>query len=50
MCREHLGKRWEDECLKALQERYQKSEDSGPTLPDNANIVLVADDNNQRSK
>ena len=50
MCREHLRKRWQDECLKALQERYKKSEDSRQTLPDNANIVFVADNSNQRSK
>ena len=43
-------KRWKNECLKALQERYKKSEDSRQTLPDNANIVFVADDSNQRSK
>ena len=42
MCREQLRKRWQDEYLKALQERH--------TLQDIGNIVLVADDNNPRSK
>ena len=47
MCREQLRKRWQDEYLKALQERHQKSGDSGQTLPNIGNIVLVADDNIQ---
>ena len=50
MCCEHLRERWQDEYLKALQERHQKPEDSGQTLPDIGNIVLVADDNNPRPK
>ena len=50
MCREQLRKRWQDEYLKALQERHQKSGDSGQTLPNIGNIVLVADDNNPKSK
>ena len=29
MCREQLRERWQDEYLKALQERHQKSQDSG---------------------
>ena len=36
--------------LKAFQERHKKSEDSGQTLPNIGNIVLVANDNNSRSK
>ena len=50
MCREQLRKRWQDEYLKALQERHQKSGDSGQTLPNIGNIVLVADDNSPKSK
>ena len=50
MCREQLRKRWKDEYLKALQERHKKSEDSGQALPDIENIVLIADDNNPKSK
>ena len=41
MCREQLRKRWQDEYLKALQVRHQKSEDSRQTLPNIGNIVLV---------
>ena len=50
ICRELLRKRWQDEYLKALQERHQKSEGSGQLLPGITNIVLVADDNNPKSK
>ena len=50
MCLEQLRKRWQDEYLKAFQERHKKSEDSGQTLPNIGNIVLVANDNNSRSK
>ena len=50
ICRKQLRKRWQDEYLKALQEKHQKSEDSGQTLLNIGNIVLVADDNNSRSK
>ena len=50
MCREQLRKRWQDEYLKALQERHEKLEDPGQALPDTGNIVLIGDDNNPKSK
>ena len=50
MCREQLRKRWQHEYLKALQERYQKLEDSGQTLLDIGNIVFIVEDNNPKVK
>ena len=50
MCHEQLRKRWQDEYLKALQGRHKKSEESRQMLPGIGNIVLVADDNNLKSK
>ena len=50
ICREQLRKRWQDEYLKALQERHQKLEDSKQALPDIGNILLITDDNNPNSR